>query len=110
MLGEVDAEITSAKMLRKKLEDEFGVDLSGRKEFLRAKIDEFFAEQEGAGGEEAEAGGEGKKRKRKGKDNGTAKGGARKSGASLGSILSAELQAFVGEESMPRTQVVKKIW
>lgn len=104
LLGEVDLQTTTEKMLRKKLEEEFGEDLADKKLLIREVVTKYLEsqqaeEQEDAAEEEEEEAEEEEDRPRKK----TGSGG-------MGSILSEALQHFLGVDSLPRTQVVKKIW
>lgn len=44
LLGEVNMTQTSERMLREKLEEEFGVDLSDKKALVRSEVDKYLAE------------------------------------------------------------------
>jgi upstream activation factor subunit UAF30 len=110
ILAEVDLSVTTVKMLRRRLEAELSADLSSKKDLLRAEVDAYLDAQApagdagGAGGSDAEAGGSDD-------DDAPAAKRARGGGnAGFGSVLSAEMAAFLGLERCPRTQVVKKLW
>jgi upstream activation factor subunit UAF30 len=97
-------------MLRRRLEAEFGADLSLKKDLLRAEVDAYLDAQApagGAGGSDAEAGDSGAEDDDDAPAAQRARGGGN---AGFGSVLSAEMAAFLGLERCPRTQVVKKLW
>lgn len=132
LLSEIDMDRTSERMVRAMLEKEFG-DLSSRKNLIREQIrkcleeihenegdsddgdDDYEAEDDAHDEEEDAAAGAadddddeeeeeekppppkqrvGKKRKQRGPP----------------PILSTEMQEFLGCESMPRTEITKKLW
>ncbi|KAG2482997.1 hypothetical protein HYH03_018122 [Edaphochlamys debaryana] len=96
LLGESDLATTTEKMLRKKLEEEFKVDLTEKKPLIRKEVEAYLVEH-GGGDEEEE-------------DEEEEDDNAPGRGSGLGCLLSEPLQAFLGVETMPRTQVVKKLW
>ncbi|KXZ54052.1 hypothetical protein GPECTOR_5g160 [Gonium pectorale] len=96
LLGESDLQTTTEKMLRKKLEEEFKMELADKKPLIRQEIERYLAEQGGDSEEEEEEGSDDARAPRR--------------GSSLGCILSEPLAKFLGEESLPRTQVVKRLW
>ncbi|EFJ43298.1 hypothetical protein VOLCADRAFT_106876 [Volvox carteri f. nagariensis] len=98
LLGESDLQTTTEKMLRKKLEEEFKIDLTDKKLIIRNEIEKYLEEQAGSDEDEHEDG------SGDGDDSTPARG------SSLGCLLSEPLQKFLGEESLPRTQVVKRLW
>ncbi|GBF91929.1 hypothetical protein Rsub_04653 [Raphidocelis subcapitata] len=109
-LGEADLQTTTEKMLRKQLEKELGEDLSGKKELIRAEVTAFLQGDEEGGQEEAE-GEEEEEEEEEGAGGGKKRGGGGGGGFSQRQcVLSEEMQAFLGTERMPRTQVVKEIW
>ncbi|PNW87331.1 hypothetical protein CHLRE_02g118250v5 [Chlamydomonas reinhardtii] len=83
-------------MLRKQLEEHFKQDMTDRKPIIRAEVERYLAE--GAGDEEEE------EEEEEDDDDAPARG------SGMGSWLSEPLQAFLGVESLPRTQVVKRLW
>ncbi|KAG2452960.1 hypothetical protein HYH02_002297 [Chlamydomonas schloesseri] len=95
LLKDADLNVTTEKMLRKQLEEHFKQDMTDRKPIIRAEVERYLAEQ--AGDEEEEEGEESE-------DDAPARGGG------MGSWLSEPLQAFLGVETLPRTQVVKRLW
>ncbi|KAK9799349.1 hypothetical protein WJX73_009060 [Symbiochloris irregularis] len=115
MLQGVDMATTTERQLRKALEQDFGVDLSSRKDIIRAEVTKYLdeqypAEEEEAAEEAAEAGASGadeddepEPKARKGKRRGGGGGFGR-------THLSEDMQEFLGEESLPRTQIVKRLW
>jgi hypothetical protein len=105
ILGEVDLSVTTEKMIRRRLETEYGMDLSSKKPVVRREIETYLNAQaagdggvEGDGGDEEdreEVGGSGRSKKRRHR---------------FGDILSQPMAAFLQMERCPRTQVVKKLW
>ncbi|ERN14421.1 hypothetical protein AMTR_s00033p00241730 [Amborella trichopoda] len=123
-LSTADLNTTTNSTVRKHLENEFGVDLSEKKAFIRDQINLYFDSLEGneetkeegrdpsesegeedRAVEEEEEKGKGSKR-RMSKDKKRTGGG----GFSKPCGLSPELQAFMGVSVLPRTEVVKRIW
>ncbi|XP_009774096.1 upstream activation factor subunit UAF30 isoform X2 [Nicotiana tabacum] len=130
-----DLETTTAGSVRRKLEEEFGVDLNDRKAFIRDQIDLFLrthveetpnddvqeVEQEQetenvkeeenddscSQEEENETDTGAKEKARSEKMNGEAK---KKGGFNKPCALSPQLQKLVGESELGRPEVVKKIW
>lgn len=156
VLRTADLTTTTNAILRKQLEEHFGVDLSGKKAFIREQVDLYLQNLENDAGEDEEAGkqsgavdaqngndseeggdaeegdeGEveeeeeaddddednsgaggsnGKSRKKKG-SNKSDKDVKRKGGGFTKLCsLSPQLQKFVGEPELARTEVVKRIW
>lgn len=100
-LENVDLSQTTERALRKQLQEKFGVDLTDRKPLIRAEVERFLAEQEPLEEDsEGELQDEAAAAPRRG-------GGGGFGGACT---LSPALQAFLGEEFMSRSQVVKRIW
>ncbi|PRW60595.1 Upstream activation factor subunit spp27 [Chlorella sorokiniana] len=111
LLAEIDLATTTEKQLRRKLEAEYGCDLADRKALLRAEINAYLQAEEGEGEEEAaEEEGEEEGEEAEEATSGRKRGRGGGSGTSLGSFLSPEMQEFLGEERLPRTQVVKRLW
>ncbi|CAL8176359.1 unnamed protein product [Prunus armeniaca] len=130
ILSTSDLDTATAGSVRRQLENDFGVDLSDRKKFIRDQIDIFLethraepqdeeeaegeevgegsenAEEEEDGDEEGEEENKGKNKRRKTVDKGVVKRG----GFNKICSLSPQLQEFVGEPEMARTEVVKRIW
>ncbi|KAL4421538.1 hypothetical protein ABPG75_010829 [Micractinium tetrahymenae] len=105
LLAEVDLATTTEKQLRKRLEGEFGVQLGDRKALLRAEINAYLEAQPADDEEEEEVVEEEEEEEER--PSGTRK---RKGGAGFGDYISPEMQEFLGEERLPRTQVVKRLW
>lgn len=105
LLAEVDLQTTTEKMLRGRLEQEFNEDFSDRKLLIREVVTKYLESQEGEG--EAEECGSGAEED---EEEDVEDVRPRKSGGGMGSVLSEALQDFLGVESLPRTQVVKKMW
>ncbi|CAN4112260.1 unnamed protein product [Withania somnifera] len=129
-----DLETATAGTVRRRLEEEFGVDLLDRKAFIRDQIDHFLRthvqetpnddvqdeknvkegendgscedEQESEENDDASDTGSIKK-PRSEKMNGEAK---KKGGFNKPCALSPQLQKLVGESELGRPEVVKKIW
>lgn len=106
LLGEVDWAVTTEKMLRKQLEEQFGVDLAHKKALIKREIKSYLASQpadddreDNESDEHAEEDTESqpiavsKKRKHR-----------------FGTKLSEAMQNFLGMEECPRPIVVKKLW
>ncbi|CAN0864268.1 Upstream activation factor subunit spp27 [Linum grandiflorum] len=112
-----DLETTTTTIVRRKLEDDFGVDLSDKKAFIREQVDLFLQSQledVAEGGGDGGDGGDGgfaldEDRSKKPAEEGKKRGGG---GGGFTKIcgLSPQLQEFVGAPEMARTEVVKKIW
>ncbi|CAL8462195.1 g1726 [Coccomyxa elongata] len=124
LLQEVDLQTTSERKLRETIEAELKEDLSERKALIRQEVQAYLQEQQDEeenedehehidngenGATQADAEGE---------DSGNdieeqeekEKKSKRKRKSAFGSKLSLGLQEFLGETSMPRTEVVKKMW
>ncbi|KAG2425696.1 hypothetical protein HXX76_013538 [Chlamydomonas incerta] len=95
LLKDADLTVTTEKMLRKQLEEHFKQDMTDRKPIIRAEVERYLAEQPADEEEDEEESDE---------DDAPARGGG------MGSWLSEPLQEFLGVESLPRTQVVKRLW
>ncbi|KAM1002759.1 hypothetical protein FF1_003140 [Malus domestica] len=134
ILGTSDLDTATAGSVRRQLEADFGVDLSDRKKFIRDQIDIYLetqtepqdeeAEQEVGEAsenakqndhvkeedeEEEEEEGEEKGSKRKRRKT-VDKGVVKRGGFNKICSLSPQLQEFVGEPEMARTEVVRRIW
>ncbi|RLN18266.1 hypothetical protein C2845_PM02G46900 [Panicum miliaceum] len=90
VLRSSDLNTTTTAALRRRLEEDFGADLSHKKAFIREQVDLFLAELE-----------------RSDKGNGGKKRGG---GFTKLCSLSPALQEFVGASELARTEVVKKLW
>ncbi|KAL4418779.1 hypothetical protein ABPG77_001646 [Micractinium sp. CCAP 211/92] len=101
LLAEVDLATTTEKQLRKRLEGEFGVQLGDRKALLRAEINAYLEAQSADEEEEEEQEVEEEEQPSRGR---------KRKGAGFGDYISAEMQEFLGEKRLPRTQVVKRLW
>jgi len=115
LLAASDLATTTEKKLRKQLEEEFGVSLSDKKALIRREVEEFLeAQQDGEedadGAEEEDAEGEEEADEEEGQEEAEARKRKRNTGGGMGSLLSEEMQQFLGVERMARTQVVKAIW
>ncbi|KAL4361534.1 hypothetical protein GQ457_04G002400 [Hibiscus cannabinus] len=126
ILTESDLDTATAGSVRKQLEEDFGVDLSDRKGFVRDQIDVFLetlnrenekeehapeSENENDdddGEEEEESKGEGSRTRRASKAGKQVK--KRGGGFQTVCSLSPQLQKVVGESKLARTEVVKKLW
>ncbi|RXH99784.1 hypothetical protein DVH24_021586 [Malus domestica] len=136
ILRSSDLDTATAGSVRRKLEADFGVDLSDRKKFIRDQIDIYLETQTKPQGEEAEEEDEvgetsenaeqnddvkeedeeeeeeeeeekeSKSKRRKTVDKVVVKRG----GFNKICSLSPQLQEFVGVPEMARTEVVKRIW
>ncbi|WIA29142.1 hypothetical protein OEZ86_011653 [Tetradesmus obliquus] len=113
MLQESDLSTVTEKMLRKQLEEQLGVKLADKKQLIRQEVMAFLAKQQqdqdggqDGDGEADEQEGEGEEDQEEQEE----KPRKRRNNSHLGSVLSEPMQAFLGAESMPRTQVVKAIW
>ncbi|XP_052195266.1 upstream activation factor subunit spp27-like isoform X1 [Diospyros lotus] len=137
-LSTSDLDTTTSAIVRRRLEEDFGIDLSDKKAFIREQIDLYLQSQlekaeeneedgdalDGGEGneeeedeeveeeeeEESQEGGDGK---------GTSKSGSakenkevKKRGGGFCKLcsLSPELQKFVGVPELARTEVVKQLW
>ncbi|EFN60104.1 hypothetical protein CHLNCDRAFT_49597 [Chlorella variabilis] len=112
LLTEVDLATTTEKQLRRRLEDEYGVDLAGRKKLLRSEINAYLEAAEGDQDSAGEAEGKEEEQEEEEEEEEEAPSGRKRraGGSSLGSFLSPEMQDFLGVERLPRTQVVKRLW
>lgn len=103
LLGRVDLNITTERMLRKELEQTMGIELKDRKEFIRGEIREFLSLDEGE--------------RDSVRDDQVDQGSQRetpvarsKRKSRFGHLLSVEMSEFLGMEECARGQVVKKLW
>ncbi|KAF6266659.1 SWIB/MDM2 domain-containing protein [Scenedesmus sp. NREL 46B-D3] len=113
MLQESDLSTVTEKMLRKQLEGQLGVKLADKKQLIRQEVMGFLAKQQAQDGEqdrEEEEADEKVDEEEQEEEEQEQKLRKRRSNSNTGSVLSEPMQAFVGAESMPRTQVVKAIW
>ena len=101
--------------IRKQLESEFGVGLADKKAVIREEVDAFLEQNllaQNGDQDPHEVKDETRTEAEEPTDElhtQTNHGSKRKSGA-FGSLLSPNMAAFVGQEEMPRTQVVKFLW
>ncbi|CAN1343635.1 Upstream activation factor subunit spp27 [Linum perenne] len=132
-----DLETTTTTIVRRKLEEDFGVDLSDKKAFIREQVDLFLQSQLE---EEVEGGGDDQKSEENGGDEveeeeeeadeaevikeeevegvrpsskkPVEEGKKRGGGGGFTKIcsLSPQLQEFLGAPEMARTEVVKQLW
>ncbi|XP_022763338.1 gelsolin-related protein of 125 kDa isoform X1 [Durio zibethinus] len=125
ILRDSDLDTATAGSVRRQLEEDFRVDLSDRKGFVRDQIDIFLEtlnqenereEQEPESEnshlqeeEEEESKGEGSQKTRRASK---ADKQVKKRGGGFQKVcsLSPQLQKVVGESELPRTEVVKKLW
>ncbi|KAL6993694.1 hypothetical protein U1Q18_011807 [Sarracenia purpurea var. burkii] len=128
-----DLNTTTTAIVRRKLEEDFGIDLSGKKAFIREQVDLYLESQlekaegneegdsahdEGEGNEEEEeeeeedleetSNGKAVAKRRSKKQNKEVK--KRGGGFTKLCSLSPELQKFVGVPELARTEVVKQLW
>ncbi|CAN1343634.1 Upstream activation factor subunit spp27 [Linum perenne] len=111
-----DLETTTTTIVRRKLEEDFGVDLSDKKAFIREQVDLFLQSQleeevEGGGDDqksEENGGDEVEGRSKKPVEEGKKRGGG--GGFTKICSLSPQLQEFLGAPEMARTEVVKQLW
>ncbi|GLC41854.1 hypothetical protein PLESTM_001258300 [Pleodorina starrii] len=97
LLGESDLQTTTEKMLRKKLEEEFKLDMAEKKAIIRKEIEKYLEEQAANGQDEDE-------------DEDEEEGDKSAPSRGRACVLSEPLQKFLGEERLPRPQVVKRLW
>ncbi|XP_026398144.1 upstream activation factor subunit spp27-like isoform X1 [Papaver somniferum] len=127
-----DLNTTTTGMVRRKLEEDFGVDLSEKKAFIREQVDLYLQtqveknddeEKEEEVDEEEEEEEEEPERRTSSRNGGTRKkkkvskkanDGEKKRGGGGGfnkvCSLSPELQKIIGVPEMARTEVVKQLW
>lgn len=127
ILDVADLEVTTEKTIRTQLQEEFGIDLSQRKKFIRQEVEAYLTRKQAEGGEsdeddaedqnpgDAENESSAKKRKaiaKGAKDGKTKDKKERRSGGGLLKVcaLSDELAALLGAKELPRTEVVKSMW
>ncbi|XP_030523140.1 uncharacterized protein LOC115735853 isoform X2 [Rhodamnia argentea] len=126
ILRNSDLDQATAGSVRRQLEADFGLDLSDRKTLIREQIDVYLqsigtseedANEDGQCGgpdpaqeeEEDEDEGEGKKSKKR-RVASKEKVIKRRGGFNKLCSLSPQLQSFVGESTLARTEVVKRVW
>ncbi|KAL4588754.1 hypothetical protein LXL04_001649 [Taraxacum kok-saghyz] len=125
-----DLDTATAATVRRKMEQDLGIDLSDRKPYIRQQIDlylqshytndnaeEDVEESENAKVEESDNDGSASEESDSEKTNtdsksskSTPKSKKKGGGFSKPCALSPQLQKFTGESEMARTEVVKKIW
>lgn len=101
LLKEVDLAVTTEKMLRKTLETEFSCNLTEKKPLLKEEIKSYLASQ--AAEEEDE-----EEEEEEQEEDAPVK--KKKTFHRFGVKLSDPMQAFLGMDTCPRPQVVKKLW
>lgn len=107
--------VDAVRGIRKQLESEFGVGLADKKAVIREEVDAFLEQNllaQNGDQDPHEVKDETRTEAEEPTDEfhtQTNQGSKRKSGA-FGSLLSPNMAAFVGQEEMPRTQVVKFLW
>ncbi|KVH93257.1 DEK, C-terminal [Cynara cardunculus var. scolymus] len=104
VLGTSDLDTATAATVRRRIEQDLGIDLSDRKPYIRQQIDLYLQSHYTNDKPEAEESEDAKHKKTPA--NAKKRGG----GFSKPCALSPQLQKFVGEPEMARTEVVKKIW
>ncbi|XP_076887208.1 uncharacterized protein LOC143537296 isoform X2 [Bidens hawaiensis] len=134
-----DLDTATGATVRRRLEQELGIDLSDRKPYIRQQIDLYLQSRYNHGNTEAQQsdnvkveendnGGsvsdddvepeeveeeeesDAEEENTNSKSNKTAANGKKRGGFSKPCALSPPLQKFTGEPEMARTEVVKKIW
>lgn len=113
LLQDVDMETTTEKQLRRTLEQELKVDLSGHKALIRSEIENYLdgQQQEDLGDVEGEIKEEEEEEEVEEEEEADVKVGSKRKGRGFGSsMLSEPLAAFMGKDRAPRTEVVQKIW
>ncbi|KAM7520519.1 hypothetical protein LguiB_019481 [Lonicera macranthoides] len=128
-LSTSDLDTTTTAIVRRKLEEDFGIDLSDKKAFIREQVDLYLQSQFDKPDEE-EQGGEGDKVKseiseeeeeaeEEEEEESTSKKGSKKQnkevkkrggGFTKVCSLSPQLQKFTGVPELARTEVVKQLW
>lgn len=136
-LRQSDLNTTTTAIARRKLEEDFGVDLSDRKKFIREQVDLFLQSQvenaeegdgeEGDGNQAEESGGSGATDDEEGDDDNEGASNGKRAGKKrtkkpnnevkkrTGGFnklcsLSPQLQDLLGAPTLARTEVVKQIW
>ncbi|EFJ19377.1 hypothetical protein SELMODRAFT_419232 [Selaginella moellendorffii] len=136
VLNSADLSTTSMSDIRAVLEKNLGVELAHKKDFIRQQVDEFLAHNTSLGSlvkgdEEANATAPAQEEQQGTAEDSlpndqeleqfrenielaiedsTPKEKKKRGGLNKLCRLSPELQAIIGEESLPRTQVVKQLW
>ncbi|GMH35567.1 hypothetical protein BSKO_03435 [Bryopsis sp. KO-2023] len=117
LLSEIDMEKTSEKMVRKMLEKEFEIDLSDKKSLIRDQITKCLAEiqdndDDDDVGEEGDDDFEHDEQEEEEEEPPPPKQkvGKKRKQSGPPPVLSDEMQAFLGCESMPRTEIIKQLW
>lgn len=130
LLSTSDLNTTTTGSVRRKLEEEFGIDLSDKKAFIRQQVDLYLQEAEEndeddnkeeddgeAEGEDEEEEEEEEVESNEGKSTGKARSKKkneevkkRRGGFNKLCRLSPQLEKFTGAPELPRTEVVKLIW
>ncbi|KAJ0076816.1 hypothetical protein Patl1_36211 [Pistacia atlantica] len=110
ILGSSDLDKATAASVRRQLEEEFKVDLSDRKTFIRDQIDIYLQTLEKDNKEDSVEG-ENDDVEDEEKPNNVDKE-VKKRGGGFNKLcsLSPQLQKFLGVSELARTQVVKKVW
>ncbi|KAL3526747.1 hypothetical protein ACH5RR_011403 [Cinchona calisaya] len=132
-LGSSDLNTTTAAIVRRKLEEDFGIDLSDRKAFIREQIDIYLQTQVQENDENNEENGEAEELEAEQEEQdeeeeeleepsngkGTAKRGSKKKNKEVKKrgggftklcSLSPQLQKFTRVPELARTEVVKQLW
>lgn len=120
MLKDVDLDTTTERMLREKLEEEFGADLADKKALIKEEVKQYIEEHMGGRGagdidddEEDEPEDEDDAEYEEDdvdEEDYIRAGSKRAQDSGSGAVLSPEMQEFLGVESMGRKEVMKSIW
>ncbi|GFQ06408.1 upstream activation factor subunit spp27 [Phtheirospermum japonicum] len=118
ILSTSDLNTTTNAIVRRRLEEDFGIDLSDRKAFIREQVDCYMQSQfENATDNEDENNGEGvaEVEEEEGTEESTAPKSSTKKRRGGGGFtklcsLSPELTRFTGVSQLARTEVVKQLW
>eukprot|EP00899_Mesostigma_viride_P024238 jgi/Mesvir1/499/Mv11367-RA.1 len=122
LLETVDLATTTTRALRERLQDDLGVDMSDKKDFIKAGVQAFLDERNAAAEEEnsdkeeedadvkEEAGSEEGAEESSSEEEDAAGEKPKRSVFQQPCQLSPALAAFLGVETMARGQVVKEMW
>ncbi|KAK9064868.1 hypothetical protein SSX86_016250 [Deinandra increscens subsp. villosa] len=120
LLTTSDLTTTTTATIRRNLEQEFGIDLSDKKAFIREQIDLYLENQQPNEEEnEEEIEEEEEEESGNGKSGGSRKRGSKKENKEVKKkgggftklcSLSPQLQKFTGVPELARTEVVKQLW
>ncbi|KAG8368319.1 hypothetical protein BUALT_Bualt15G0033200 [Buddleja alternifolia] len=118
ILRNADLETTTATTVRRRLEEEFAVDLNGRRAFIRDQIDLFLQDNAAEGQEEGDENDQNDavleelENEDAQEDISCIDTDVKKKGGGFCKpcALSPQLEEFLGVSELARTEVVKKIW